>query len=329
MYLLTATTSSFEVILGGAITTNQLPVTSSMADISTVDQSVSALVATEVLTNSGTAVTIGSAPASGHTRTLKTFSGQNADTATATVTIRRNDSGTFTTIAKVALLTGESVYYDDNSGWKCLDASGNLKTSLTGAGSGTVTHTAGSLVLNQLVYGNSSADIKTVAAMDGQIPIGKTSDGTAALATLTAGAGISVTNAANAVTVALNTAAKTKQITFAIDGGGSVLTTGTKAQVNVGYSGTITGVALTADQSGSVQLDIKTCAQSSFPGSLASIVASDPPVLSSAQISNDVALTGWTTAFTGTAAAPIVFQFSITSVSTITRLNCALTVVVS
>lgn len=73
--------------------------------------------------------------------------------------------------------------------------------STGGSGSGTVTHSAGSLTSGQLVYGNAGADIKVVAATDGQIPIGKTSDGTAAFHTLTAGTGITVTNAGNSVTI--------------------------------------------------------------------------------------------------------------------------------
>jgi hypothetical protein len=67
--------------------------------------------------------------------------------------------------------------------------------------SGTVTHT-GTLTANQLVYGNGGADIKVIAATDGQIPIGKSSDGTAALATLTGGTNITVTNAANSIIIA-------------------------------------------------------------------------------------------------------------------------------
>lgn len=85
-----------------------------------------------------------------------------------------------------------------------LNATGHVTTAtaVAIAATGTVTHTAGNLTLNELVLGNGGADIKTVAATDGQIPIGKTSDGTVTLATLTAGSGISITNAAAAITIA-------------------------------------------------------------------------------------------------------------------------------
>lgn len=67
---------------------------------------------------------------------------------------------------------------------------------------GTVTHTAGPLIVNELVVGNGSADIQTVAATDGQIPIGKSSDGSVTLATLTAGSNITITNAGGSITIA-------------------------------------------------------------------------------------------------------------------------------
>lgn len=76
---------------------------------------------------------------------------------------------------------------------------GQVKWNATGGG--TVTHT-GALTLNELILGNSGADIKAVAALDGQVPIGTTSDGSVTLATLTAGSGITITNGAGAITIA-------------------------------------------------------------------------------------------------------------------------------
>lgn len=196
--------------------------------------------------------------------------------------------------------------------------------SANGAVGGSVTHTAGSLTLNQLVYGNGSADIKVVAATDGQIPIGKTSDGTAVLATLTAGTGGSVTNAANSVTVGPSTNTRTRQITYIANGGGSALTATSAfdAYVQCEYGCTITANTVLADQSGSVQIAITKSTYSGFPGSLVSIVASAPPTLSTAQKSTDSTLTGWTTSV----AAGDVLKFSLTSVATITFCQLALTV---
>lgn len=192
-------------------------------------------------------------------------------------------------------------------------------------GSGTVTHTAGALTANELVVGNGSADLKAVAATDGQIPIGKTSDGSVTLAALTAGAGIDVTNGAAAITIAASAAVRTRAITFAIDGGGSALTTGVKADVYVPYACTITAVTMLANQSGSVVVDIWKATYASFPPTVANtIVASAPPTISAATHSQDTTLTGWTTSV----SAGDTLRFNINSASTITRLNLALTVTV-
>lgn len=72
------------------------------------------------------------------------------------------------------------------------------------AGTGTVTHT-GNLTANNLVVGNGTADIKIAAATDGQIPIGKSSDGSVTLASLTAGANITITPGPASVTIAATT----------------------------------------------------------------------------------------------------------------------------
>lgn len=74
-------------------------------------------------------------------------------------------------------------------------------TSGTKFGTGDVTHT-GTLTANELIVGNGGADIKAVAATDGQVPIGKTSDGSVTLATLTAGANVTITNGPGSITIA-------------------------------------------------------------------------------------------------------------------------------
>jgi hypothetical protein len=240
-----------------------------------------------------------------------------------------------------------------------VDAKGRLTAAASGSagGTGTVTHTAGALALNQLVVGNASADVKVVAATDGQIPIGTTSGGTVTLATLTAGTGITVTNAAGAVTItatggvapaahhtthetggsdaitalagsvittgtiaAARLPAPARQITVILDGGGAVLTTGVKTDLYVTFACTITAATLIADVSGSVVLDVlKSAAFGTVPTT--SIVASAPPTLSSASSGQDVTLTGWTTSV----AAGSRFRFSVASVATITRLLFVLT----
>ncbi len=65
-------------------------------------------------------------------------------------------------------------------------------------GAGTVTNT-GTLTANKLVVGNGSSDITVVTATNGQVPIGKTSDGSVTLGAITGSAGVAVTNGAASI----------------------------------------------------------------------------------------------------------------------------------
>ena len=95
------------------------------------------------------------------------------------------------------------------------------------------------------------------------------------------------------VTPAKASFAKPSGILFTIDGGAAVITTGSKGYVTVPFKGTIKSCQVLADQSGDIEVDVKKCDYSGFP-TTATIVASAPPTLSSAQKSNDATLTGWT-----------------------------------
>lgn len=107
-----------------------------------------------------------------------------------------------------------------------------------------------------------------------------------------------------------------------IDGAGSVITTGTKGFVLVPKTGTIKSVTvLSTDASataGSIVIDVWDAPYSSYPPTVAnSIVASDPPTLSSANKSQDTTLTGWTTSVT----KGDVLGFHVNSASTVTRVT--------
>lgn len=116
-----------------------------------------------------------------------------------------------------------------------------------------------------------------------------------------------------------------RAITFAIDGGGSALTTGVKADVYVPYPCTITAVTMLVDQSGSVVVDIWKDTYGNYPPTIAdTITASALPTISSAIKSQDTTLTGWTTAV----AAGSTLRFNINSATTVTRLALTLTVTV-
>ncbi len=111
MIVLDATTKSLEVVLTGAITTNQLDCTCHCVDLQDSDQSVSDVVNTNIASNSVTAVTIMAAPAASHTRAVKAITVYNKDTVAAEVTVRINSNGTFYILTKTTLAVGETLVY--------------------------------------------------------------------------------------------------------------------------------------------------------------------------------------------------------------------------
>jgi len=115
----------------------------------------------------------------------------------------------------------------------------------------------------------------------------------------------------------------TLPITFTMNGGGSVLTTGTKGWVVTPFAGTITGWTLLVNPSGTMQIDIwKDILANFMPTDSDSITASAPVYISSAYTAHDETLSGWTTSF----SAGDVFAFNIDSCSTIQHAVLVLTV---
>lgn len=108
-------------------------------------------------------------------------------------------------------------------------------------------------------------------------------------------------------------------IVFGVDGGGSVFTTGTKREIEVTFAGTITEAVLVADQTGTVVVDVKKASYAGYP-TVASICGSAKPTLSGARKSIDTTLSGWTPTFN----AGDIFEFTIDTVSTLTRATLTL-----
>lgn len=111
MINLTATDQSLEVVLGGAITTNQLDINAAGSDLLSSDQSVSAVLSAHTVTNNTTPVSVIAAPASGHTRVVKEVSVYNKDTVAADVTIQVNVGGTRFIVEKATLAAGSTLLY--------------------------------------------------------------------------------------------------------------------------------------------------------------------------------------------------------------------------
>jgi hypothetical protein len=103
---------------------------------------------------------------------------------------------------------------------------------------------------------------------------------------------------------------------YVIDGGGEVITTGSKGFLQLPFTGTITGWTVLSDQSGSIEIDVKKASYSDFP-TTASIAGTDLPTLSTAQKNSSSSLTGWTTTIT----AGDILEFIVNSVTAVTRVS--------
>jgi hypothetical protein len=117
--------------------------------------------------------------------------------------------------------------------------------------------------------------------------------------------------------------AVTRAITFVIDGGGAVITTGIKADCTVPYACTISAWTLLADQAGSTVVDIWKDTYGNYPPTLVdTITGAAPPTLSSTQKATG-GVSGWSPTAIG---AGDTLRFQVVSASTVTRLTLTLTV---
>ena len=114
----------------------------------------------------------------------------------------------------------------------------------------------------------------------------------------------------------------TRTLNFIIDGGGSVITTGSKGYVVLDGDYTVTGWTILADQSGSIVVDVNRATYTNFP-TFTNIDGTEPPTLSSAQKNEDLTLSSWTT----TLSARDVLEFNVASATTVTRVTVALRLV--
>jgi len=114
MIVLANTTDKIQILLGGTVTTNQLSTIACWRDITT-----SAYTAGRTLgaSNNTTDADIVSAPAVSTQRVIDFISIYNADTVSATVTIKYDANGTDYIIHKATLTTGQILQYHDGTGW--------------------------------------------------------------------------------------------------------------------------------------------------------------------------------------------------------------------
>lgn len=131
MMILDTTSKTIQAVLGGAVTTNQLRVTSSYEDITTTTYAPGS---NRVVTNNTTAVTVVGSPAASTQRKVLSISIYNKDTADAAVTVQSYDGTNTDEMVKITLDPGDTLYYGNHVGWVVTDSAGRVKT-VTGTGS--------------------------------------------------------------------------------------------------------------------------------------------------------------------------------------------------
>jgi hypothetical protein len=133
------------------------------------------------------------------------------------------------------------------------------------------------------------------------------------------GAGVTCAQASAVTECNIPAGSATQQhvITFSIDGGGSAITTGDLAVFPVAaFACTINRVDVSADQSGSITVDIWN-RSAAIPTAANKISASAPATLSSAQLSLNGSLTGWTTSV----SSGSVFGATVATASTVQKVT--------
>ena len=133
MLRLDRTTRKLGVVLGGAVTTNQLNVIVSGVERipSAAAQQAPVIGFTQIsTTNNTTDVDICAAPkVNGHVREIESIYFRNGDTASAAVSIEYDDAGTDYVLFSATLAVGDFVAYSYLSGWQVFDTNGNAKAS--------------------------------------------------------------------------------------------------------------------------------------------------------------------------------------------------------
>ena len=118
-------TDSLKAQLGGAVTTNELPIVASYVDVAapdTYDPN-----SAHTLTTGAAAVTAVAAPTAGKRRQVKFLSVFNKDTVSATVTRLFDRSATSRELVKIALAVSSTLVYTDGEGFRVINTAGAIQ----------------------------------------------------------------------------------------------------------------------------------------------------------------------------------------------------------
>lgn len=129
-----------QVLLALAVTTTECPVLIGYEETNKSTGAKSPKTASGITTGL-TAIDIIPAPSSSVIRRITSMTIFNADTVAVTATVRMSDLATGSAVTRiittVALQPGETLCYDESTGFYCLDVNGNRKTNATGTSSAT------------------------------------------------------------------------------------------------------------------------------------------------------------------------------------------------
>lgn len=172
MIILSETTDTLQIVLSGAITTNQLQCFTSWRD-RTATTYVAGRTVTN--TNSTTDVTLAASPAASTQRVIDFISIYNNDTANATVTIKLDANGTEYKLFVTTLAAGEKIEYQEGQGFKVFANSGAVKQSIN-QGNNTIGSSFTAVVLGSDVINNNAIanTIQDVTGLSFPVTTGKT-----------------------------------------------------------------------------------------------------------------------------------------------------------
>lgn len=169
MIILSETTDTLQVVLGGTVTANQLRcyVSWSVTGQRTAGKQPVALISGRTVTNTNNAtdVTIAPAPANNTQRLIEFISVYNADTVNATVTVKIDANGTEYILWKGILGTGEMLQYA-NDGFKVITIAGAVKQAQMIGANNAVINVMNVVVLAEDVV-NNNATLNTIADVTG------------------------------------------------------------------------------------------------------------------------------------------------------------------
>jgi hypothetical protein len=127
-------------------------------------------------------------------------------------------------------------------------------------------------------------------------------------------------SAARTVTVSSNT--RTRTIVFTIDGGGSVITTGSKGYTVVDYNCNIISWDILGDAAGTLTVDISKASYANFPGTFTASGGTSPALSSAQKNQANINWTGFTTISAGD-----ILQYTVSgSPATVTKVTVSIQV---